>query len=66
MDQVNNSISAAMGQVNQLLEKSVQNYVETAKVEEESRKKEAKKIANKINEDIDVQLEKANLMKQLQ
>jgi len=53
---VNNSINAALGAVNQMLDQAAGNYIEKAKQEEETRKIESKKQLNKITDDIDVAL----------
>lgn len=51
-----------MGAVTGLLDKEVNNYRETAKVEEETRHKETKKQLNDITDSIDVTMEKSSLM----
>ena len=52
--------------VDGLLDREVNNYQEKAELEEEQRKKESKKKTRAINDEIDNELEKANLMSQLQ
>lgn len=61
-DVINNSINAALGAVNGMLDKEVNNYVDRAKQEEEKRKIDSKKQTNKINDEIDIAMEKAKLM----
>lgn len=62
---VNNSINAALGAVNQMLDQAAGNYIEKAKQEEETRKIESKKQLNKITDDIDVAMEKTKLLNSL-
>lgn len=48
-----------------LLGTSVQTFIEKAREAEVERKRAATKMANKINDDIDLAMEKSNLMSQL-
>jgi len=57
-----NAIANAMGSVNAMLDKATSSYIQTAKADEEKRKVESKKAVNKINDELDMDMEKSKLM----
>jgi len=57
-----NAIAAAMGSVNGMLDKAAGSYAQQAKDDEEKRKNVSKKAINKINDEVDLDLEKSKLM----
>ncbi len=57
-----NAIANAMGSVNAMLDKATGSYIQTAKADEEKRKVESKKAVNKINDELDMDMEKSKLM----